>query len=79
MAPTYVIGVRYMALRCGTPHSGTSHSAMSHIVQTVEWVTSVRSVSMSVYLMLWALHVPVQHGTCALSSTQTSLIVVTQV
>ena len=48
-------------------------------VQTVEWVTSVRSVSMSVYLMLWALHVPVQHGTCALSSTRMSLTVVTEV
>ena len=36
-------------------------------------MTSVRSVSTSVYLMLWALHVPVQHGTCVLSSTRTTV------
>ena len=66
----------HMALRCGTPHSGTPHcSAMSHMYK----LRSVRSVSMSVYLMLWALHVPVQHGTYALSSTRTSLTVVAQV
>ena len=45
----------HMALRCGTPHSGTPQcSAMSRMYKL--W--SVRSVSMSMYLTLWALHVP---------------------
>ena len=72
-----MIGILTTALGCGTQWNA-SQCNVSY-VQTVEWVTSVRSVSMSVYLMLWSLHVPVQHGTCALSSTQTSLTVVTEV
>ena len=70
LAPTvrYVVGgsnlcdcyTNHTALRCGTPHSATPHcSAMPRTyVQTEEWVTTVRSIHMSVYLMLWALHVP---------------------
>ena len=58
----YVVGgsnvcdwcTNHTALSRGTPHSGTSHSAMSHMYK----LRSVRSVSMSVYLTLWALHVP---------------------
>ena len=77
MAPTCVIGILTMALRCGTQWNVSQCDVL--YVQTVEWVTSVRSVSTPVYLMLWSLHVPVQHGTCGLSSTQMSLTVVTEV
>ena len=73
----YVIGILTTALRCGTQWN-ILQCDVSY-VQTVEWVTSVRFVSTSLYLVLWALHIPVQHGTCALSSTWTSLTVVTQV
>ena len=71
-----VIGVLTTALR-GEIQWNVSQCDVSY-VQT-EWVTTIRSISMSVYLMLWSLHVPVQHGTCALSSTRTSLTVVTEV
>ena len=50
MAPTCVIGILTSALRCGTQWN-VSQCDVSY-VQTEEWVTSVRSVSMSVYLML---------------------------
>ena len=46
---------------CHHPQWDASH------VESVEWATSVGSVSASVFCMLWALHVALQHGTCALS------------
>ena len=67
MAPTCVIGILTTALRCGTQWN-VSQCDVSY-VQTVVWVTCVRSVSTSVYLMLWSLHLPVQRGTRVLSST----------
>ena len=39
-------------------------------VESVEWVTSVGYVGMSVGLMFLVLQIPVQHGTCALPPTR---------
>ena len=47
-----MVDILTMALRCETPHSRTSRSETSRMYTSVEWVTSVGSVSTSVSIML---------------------------